>query len=127
MATPEKLKLFYQVTENFSGTKYPTSNIFFPLICDMKLSLLSWSVYDNSNVIHNVMSVAIVLDPRYKLKLINYFFPKLYGEEARSEIMQVRNIITELFEEYKRNMMKNKALLGNDNVQQTSLREGFLL
>nr|KAJ0202220.1 hypothetical protein LSAT_V11C600333530 [Lactuca sativa] len=115
----EKLKLFYQVTEKFSGTKYPTSNIFFPLICDMKLSLLSWSVSDNNviksmastmltkfekywNVIHNVMSVAIVLDPRYKLKLINYFFPKLYGNEARSEIMQVRNIITELFEEYKK-------------------------
>nr|KAJ0215359.1 hypothetical protein LSAT_V11C300147760 [Lactuca sativa] len=45
---------------------------------------------------------AIVLDPRYKLKLIKYFFPKLYGEEARSEIMQIRNIITELFEEYKK-------------------------
>nr|KAJ0185290.1 hypothetical protein LSAT_V11C900464230 [Lactuca sativa] len=115
----EKLKLFYQVTEKFYDTKYPTSNIFFPLICDMKLSLSSWSVSDNNviksmastmltkfekywNVIHNVMSVAIVLDPRYKLKLINYFFPKLYGNEARSEIMQVRNIITELFEEYKK-------------------------
>nr|KAJ0224968.1 hypothetical protein LSAT_V11C100025810 [Lactuca sativa] len=78
----EKLKLFYQVTEKFSGTKYLTSNIFFPLICDMKLSLLSWKVSHNSviksmastmlikfekywDVIHNVMSVAIVLDPSY--------------------------------------------------------------
>nr|KAJ0189953.1 hypothetical protein LSAT_V11C800446630 [Lactuca sativa] len=115
----EKLKLFYQATEKISSTKFPTSNIFFPLICDMKLSLLSWSVSDNNviksmastmltkfekywNVIHNIMSVAIILDPRNKLKLTGYFFPKLYGEEARSEIMQVRNIITELFEEYKK-------------------------
>nr|KAJ0211667.1 hypothetical protein LSAT_V11C400211500 [Lactuca sativa] len=90
------------------GSKYPISNIFFPLISSMKLSLLSWKVSQNNiiksmastmlikfkkywNVIHNVMSVAIVLDPRYKLKLINYFFPKLYREEARSEIMKIRN------------------------------------
>nr|KAJ0184752.1 hypothetical protein LSAT_V11C900462970 [Lactuca sativa] len=112
----EKLKLFYHVTEKFSSTKYPTLNIFFPLICEMKLSLLSWKVSDNEviksmastmltkfekyrNVIHNVMSVAIVLDPRYKLNLINYFFLKLYGEGTRSEIMQIRDIITELFED----------------------------
>ena len=43
----EKLKLFYHVTEKFSSTKYPTLNIFFPLICEMKLSLLSWKVSDN--------------------------------------------------------------------------------
>nr|KAJ0196363.1 hypothetical protein LSAT_V11C700383700 [Lactuca sativa] len=115
----ENLKLFYQVSEKFPGTKYLMSRIFFPFICDMKLLLLSWKVSNNSvikatastmlikfekywDVIHNVMSLAIILDPRYKLKLINYFFPKLYGEEARSEIMLIRNIITEFFEEYKK-------------------------
>lgn len=71
----------------------------------MKLSLLSWKVSHNDiiksmtstmlikfkkywNVIDNVTSVAIVLDPRYKLKLINFLFPKLYGEKTRIEIME---------------------------------------
>ena len=73
----DKLKLFYRVTETFSGTKYPTSNLFFPLICDMKLSIRSWmdtedvvirnmassmmNKFDKYwEVIHDVMSVAIV-------------------------------------------------------------------
>ena len=29
----ERLELFYEVTEIFSGTKYPTSNLYFPNIC----------------------------------------------------------------------------------------------
>ncbi|XP_024993945.1 zinc finger BED domain-containing protein RICESLEEPER 2-like [Cynara cardunculus var. scolymus] len=90
----DKLGLFYRVTETFSRTKYPTSNMFFPLICEIKLSIKSWEDDQNDvirnmasslllkfdkywGVIHDVMSVAIVLDPRYKLKLINYFFPKI--------------------------------------------------
>ncbi|XP_024965921.1 zinc finger BED domain-containing protein RICESLEEPER 2-like [Cynara cardunculus var. scolymus] len=98
----DKLGLFYRVTETFSGTKYPTSNMFFPLICDIKLSIKSCQ--DDQNyvirnmassmllkfdkywrVIHDMMSVAIVLDPRYKLKLINYFFPKIYGVDSKDE------------------------------------------
>ncbi|KAJ9557959.1 hypothetical protein OSB04_012573 [Centaurea solstitialis] len=115
----EKLKVFYRVTEKFLGTLYPTSNIFFPLVCEIKVSLLSWKnsphdVIRNMtssmlfkfnkywSVIHEVMSVAIVLDPRYKLKLINFFFQKIYGDEAKREVMRIRNLCVELFEHYKR-------------------------
>ena len=38
----DKLKIFHSVTEMFSGTKYPTSNLFFPKICEIKLSLRKW-------------------------------------------------------------------------------------
>ena len=34
-----KLKLFYQVTEIFSGTRYRISNEFFAKSCDVKVSL----------------------------------------------------------------------------------------
>lgn len=34
----DKLKLFYVVTEMLSGTNYPTTNIFFPQICKIKLA-----------------------------------------------------------------------------------------
>ncbi|KAJ9542242.1 hypothetical protein OSB04_028748 [Centaurea solstitialis] len=122
----EKLKVFYRVTEKFSGTLYPTSNIFFPLVCEIKVSLLSWKSSPHEvirnmtssmllkfnkywSVIHEVMSVAIVLDPRYKLKLINYFFPKIYGDEAKSEVMRIRNLCVELFEDYKKKYVNNQG------------------
>lgn len=38
----DKLKFFYDVTELFSGTLYPTSNFYFSNICDIKLQLDEW-------------------------------------------------------------------------------------
>lgn len=38
----EKLKRFHKLTELFSGRKYPTSNLFFRQVCEIKLSLTSW-------------------------------------------------------------------------------------
>ncbi|XP_070667465.1 zinc finger BED domain-containing protein RICESLEEPER 2-like [Malus domestica] len=38
----EKLKLFYNVSELFFGTKYPTANLYFPKICEIRLSLTRW-------------------------------------------------------------------------------------
>ncbi|CAN0830004.1 Zinc finger BED domain-containing protein DAYSLEEPER, partial [Linum grandiflorum] len=75
-----KLQVFYEVTELFSGSNYPTSNLFFAKICDVKVSLKTWAADSHPfvsqmavkmiekfdkywSVIHNVLSVAAVLDP----------------------------------------------------------------
>ena len=31
----EKLEIFYKVTELFSNTQYPTSNVYFPKVCEI--------------------------------------------------------------------------------------------
>jgi len=88
-----RLEIFHRVTEVFSGTQYPIADLFFPLICEIRLSLQAWEsclipaiqqMASNMVVkfekywseIHRVMGVAIVLDPQYKLKLLEYFFPQ---------------------------------------------------
>ena len=40
--------------------------------------------------IHGVMVIVIVLDPRHKFKLIEYFFPQIYGDRSATEIEKVR-------------------------------------
>jgi len=35
----DRLKIFYEVTLLFSGTKYTTANIYFASICDIKIAL----------------------------------------------------------------------------------------
>ena len=84
----DRLELFYNVTELFSGTRYPTANMFFPVICRIKMTLNEWLMSSNVvistmaksmvenfdaywNVIHKLMSVAVVLDPRYKMTLLH--------------------------------------------------------
>ena len=64
-----------------SSTKYLTANIYFPQICEIKMALFEWVNFPNEviqkmaekmiekfdsywSVIHVIMGVATVLDPR---------------------------------------------------------------
>lgn len=51
---------------------------------------------------HGILAVAIVLDPRYKMKLVEYYFPLIFGDEARVEVEKVKAFCHKLLKEYKR-------------------------
>ena len=38
-----RLDLFHSVTEFFSGRKYSTTNMYFTLVCELKIALNEWS------------------------------------------------------------------------------------
>ncbi|KAG8382701.1 hypothetical protein BUALT_Bualt05G0104800 [Buddleja alternifolia] len=76
-----KLKLFYNVTEMFSGTFYPTSHFYFQKICEIEVKLDEWVKSTNVMIkymaelmlekyekywdsCHILMGIAAVLDPR---------------------------------------------------------------
>lgn len=46
------------------------------------------------------MAVGVVLNLRYKFKLIESFFPKIYGAQAIEKIARIRKICYDL-EEYR--------------------------
>ena len=50
--------------------------------------------------VHDILSLAIVPDPRYKLMLLTFYFNKMYNNKANEEIEKVKNLIFELFMEY---------------------------
>jgi hypothetical protein len=98
----DRLKMFYDVTELLSGTKYVTANLMFPMICNIFLAIKKWQSSDNPKVeemsikmkekfnknwsdVHGLMVVAAVLDPRYKLQLLNALFLKIHGSESVAE------------------------------------------
>jgi hypothetical protein len=103
----------------FSGTKYVTSNIFFSKISDIRLSIIKWSTSDDPLIkkmseemktkfekywkdVHGLMAVATVLDPRYKLHMLQALFGSLYGYEyANREVERIRNLMVDLLEEYR--------------------------
>ncbi|KAI8531946.1 hypothetical protein RHMOL_Rhmol11G0175200 [Rhododendron molle] len=126
----ERLEVFYKATEVFSGTKYPTSNLFFAKVCRIKMALTEWAeLYERNEmedlytkrkremmremaaqmiekyekywtIIHSILGVAAVLDPRFKMKLVEYYFNRIYGEDAIFEIERVHNYCKELLKEY---------------------------
>ncbi|KAJ0508003.1 putative HAT dimerization domain, ribonuclease H-like superfamily, hAT-like transposase, RNase-H [Helianthus annuus] len=92
------LKPFYNITTLFSGNSYPTSNLYFynvwkiqkciedqmdnvdKVISDMAKEMKKkfdkyWENYSM------ILSFAVVLDPRYKFELVEFFFKKLNMEE----------------------------------------------
>ncbi|TXG63339.1 hypothetical protein EZV62_010333 [Acer yangbiense] len=48
------------------------------------------------------MAIASLLDPRFKLKLLEIFFPHIYGEDrAMEEVANVRKLCEDIFQDYK--------------------------
>lgn len=106
------------MTTVFSGTKYPTANLYFmnvylvhsaileagaginsymaPMLLVMREKFMKyWSEYST------FLSCAAVLDPRIKFKFLGYSYSKLYDEdEAKRRISAVRTTLTSLFNEY---------------------------
>uniref|UniRef100_A0A2N9H493 HAT C-terminal dimerisation domain-containing protein n=1 Tax=Fagus sylvatica TaxID=28930 RepID=A0A2N9H493_FAGSY len=123
----QRLSLFYK--EVFSGTSYLTANFFFPKVCEIKIALNLWFTSKNDvirsmgfrmlekfdsywNVIHGVMAVATILDLRYKIELLEYYFPIIYGDQADDEIQRVRDICYEMLRDYNSGRMGKEANRG---------------
>ena len=45
-----RLELFHSVTEFFFGRKYPTTNMYFTLVCELKIVLNEWSLSSNEMI-----------------------------------------------------------------------------
>ena len=112
----EKLQLFFKATELLSGTKYPTANLLFPKICQIKLAISKWLQSDISEVVEmakkmeekfekywgviGTVAVATILDPRYKLKLIEFYFKQVYPRKVALEVDRVKKFAYDLVKEY---------------------------
>ncbi|KAL5562321.1 hypothetical protein UlMin_032068 [Ulmus minor] len=114
----ERLKLFLKITELFSGTSYPTTNIFFLKICEVRMQISNWYMSDFVEIrtvaaamvdkfekywldIHGILALAIVLDPRYKMDLVDFQFTRICGkEEAQSCSKKVLDMCYDLVSQY---------------------------
>ena len=129
------LKLFYDATISFSGTKYPTSNLFFPSIwqCCFHLKTLREST-SGSNVdflrdmadqmwtkfqkywseFHLTLAIACVLDPRYKLQFVDFSYKKLYGSDCM-ECIRLKDKLFGLFKEYMAKKKPEDKTIASEN------------
>ena len=134
------LKIFYDATLSFFGTKYPTSNLYFPFIFKICATLKQHRAGDDEYLkfmasqiwlkfqkywseFHHTLAVACILDPRYKLQFVDYSYRKLY-EHNSIEYMLLKDKLFSLFVEYKSKMIANistnKNTFATSNEKQTS-------
>ena len=112
------LKPFYDITKLFSGTNYPTANLYFHYVWKIQLRIME-QLEDDDAIIramakemkekfdkyweyyNPVLSFAVILDPRYKLQCVEFCYGKLYKQEAISMAANLRDKLYDIFEKYK--------------------------
>ncbi|KAG8377566.1 hypothetical protein BUALT_Bualt08G0046500 [Buddleja alternifolia] len=131
------LEVFWITTHIISGSDYPTSNLFLNEVSRVK-ELLDKKSLETDDFIQNMvvemkkkfdkywgecnllMSIAAVLDPRCKMRTLEFCFPKLYSpQQVAGEISKVRTTLYALYSEYID--LYNGEVQSSGNTQLTSL------
>ncbi|XVE91278.1 hypothetical protein DITRI_Ditri20bG0140700 [Diplodiscus trichospermus] len=111
------LKLFFDAVSILTAPTYPTASAFYHEVSKVQLEL-THAAMSNDPFISNltkplkerfdrywsdcflVLAIAVVMDPRFKMKLIEFSFSRIYGEEAGVWLKIVDDGIHELYLEY---------------------------
>nr|GMC69259.1 zinc finger BED domain-containing protein RICESLEEPER 2-like [Ipomoea batatas] len=112
------LEVFYEATQVISRTNYPTSNVFLGVVWKVK-HVLNKNEFHHEELIRDMiekmktkfdkywgdcnllMSIGAILDPRYKIRLVDFAFNQIYNaNDARINVMKVRDALHDLFYEY---------------------------
>ncbi|CAN4087306.1 unnamed protein product [Withania somnifera] len=108
------LKLFIEVSNVFAGSKYTTANTYLSEICDIHLKLIEWCQNSDDFVkslalklksrfdeywkkCSLALAIAAILDPRYKMQLVKYYYPQIYGDSAPDCINIVSDCMKALY------------------------------
>ncbi|CAO2197972.1 unnamed protein product [Urochloa humidicola] len=132
-ALTEILDVVYHAMEKFP-VENPTANLYFNEMCEIHVLLRTWrsspspvvakvagqmlSKFEGYwDLTRPIMAFASILDPRFKMKSIEYFFRLIYADEqfaAKSMIDVIQNTFHNLYNDYKHqssDSWKNSSVL----------------
>ncbi|KAG6433340.1 hypothetical protein SASPL_104950 [Salvia splendens] len=108
------LQSFYVMTRLVSGTTYAYSHSFLMEMCDI-FHIIKWSEEDDEDAeywleeyernpnMNKILYIAAMLDPRQKMKHVEFCLKKMYGDARANELAkELRKSIFDLFELYKK-------------------------
>lgn len=72
-------------------------------------------------MIHGVVGVSAVLDPRYKIKVLEFYFQKLFGEHYKEEVEKIRALCYKLVKEYNCRSPNLMEGIGDSSSQSSSM------
>lgn len=138
--THKFLKPFYEMTNLFSGVDYPASDICFQKMWSIRLSI-DRGVQSKENYIHemakklkenfdkywndhsSLISFAVILDPRLKLRYVKYCL-KVLGESYAEKWVPVYDQLKMLFKEYE---IKHPGQVRSGDGVQIDLDENYMV
>jgi len=118
------------VTQLFSGTSFPTANIYFPKVFQVRLAFIRWLHDPNVviramaqkmldkflkywDVIHGILGIACVLDLKFKLKMVEVCYRSIFDFDIDDKVDMIKYICYALFYEYQETYKQLKASIPN--------------
>jgi hypothetical protein len=115
------LMVFRKATKTVSGSKYPTSNLYFHEIWDIKQVLDEEEINPSRTLLSMVLEmqnkfekywdisyltncIPVILDPRFKFGFVEFRLKQVYGVNAGDHIAKVDKILRNLFNGYSSEM-----------------------
>lgn len=46
------------------------------------------------------MATAVVLDPRYKIDIIECWYKKIYGPDAEAHLIKIKDVFNDIYDKY---------------------------
>lgn len=111
------LKYFFDAANILTSPTYPTASVFYHEVSKIQAELMQAAMSEEPFTSYLtkplkerfdeywkdcflVLAIAVVIDPRFKMKLIEFSFSRIYGEDAGMWIKAVDDGLHELFHEY---------------------------
>ncbi|CAI0391488.1 unnamed protein product [Linum tenue] len=69
--------------------------------------------------IHEILAVAVVLDPRYKIHIVEYYAPKFRMGECVLDVVKIKDILSDLFMEYQTKLNKKSGVASSGSSGQS--------
>ncbi|KAG7998079.1 hypothetical protein I3843_01G241200 [Carya illinoinensis] len=135
------LKHLFDAANILTSPSYPATNTFFLEVSKLQIELTHAATSQDpfvSNLIkplqerfdkywkdcYLVLAIAVVLDPRFKMKLVEFTLTKIYGENADSWMRAVKDGVHELFLEHIAQALPLPALEeGNEGITKTETQQ----
>ncbi|KAL4585922.1 hypothetical protein LXL04_010549 [Taraxacum kok-saghyz] len=126
---------FQDCTTIISGSDYPTSNLYLIEVFRVKVTLNKGAQSENvfiRQMCRLVMAIASVLDPRFKMKLVEFSFPSIYTD-AGKQIEEMKKALYMMYEEYleihdisvREAASPGSSCSGNTGLEKTPLGTGW--
>ncbi|CAO2146641.1 unnamed protein product [Urochloa humidicola] len=111
------LKTFYDATKVISGSLYPTANLFFHEIWEIKIALDNGTPEANAELSETIeymqrkfkrywkltwlqITFPVIFDPRFKFQLAEFRLKQAFGNEGESKVALLKKVLLDLFMDY---------------------------
>lgn len=134
------LKGLYDAAIVFMGA-CPTANLYFHEAWKIKVELAQAAMVEDTRTIVGkmyeryeqywkdcslILAIAVIMDPRFKMKLVEYSFSKIYGEDASAYVKVVNDGIHDLYLEYD-SQPSSLTLVYEEQEKVNNVMEGTIL